>query len=70
MPCSDNVWATSMAASVPSGPSKLPPEGTESTCDPKTMGFDAASRPARRPMMFAAASKRGSSPAVFMSRTT
>jgi hypothetical protein len=55
---------TASAPSTPRSPSKLPPDGTESMCDPKRMGGSEESVPARRPKMFAAASTRGVSPAV------
>ena len=42
--CSRSERATSMAPKVPTGPSKLPPSVTESTCEPMRIGGSAGSR--------------------------
>jgi len=56
-----------MAASDPRAPSKLPPPGTESTCEPIMIGLRPATAPSRRAKMLPAASIRGVPPAASMS---
>ena len=61
-----------MAANVPTLPSKLPPSGTESMCEPKTIGGAPATLPARRPIRFPATSVAGARPAscIHLATTT
>ena len=48
-PCSRSDRATSMAPKLPTGPSKLPPSVTESTCEPMRIGGSAGSRAVEPP---------------------
>ena len=62
-----------MAAMDPSAPSKLPPPGTESTCEPIMIGFRRAPRspcPGRVARMLPAASMLASHPACRISFMT
>jgi hypothetical protein len=61
-PRSFNVRMTSIADIEPKSPSKLPPLGTESMCEPKKIGFKFWSEPGRDPKIFPAGSTRGSIP--------
>ncbi len=62
-PTSASVQATSTAAIEPTWPSKFPPFGTESMCEPSTSGFSSGSVPARRPHRLPATSTETSRPA-------
>ena len=55
-----------MPAITPAMPSKRPPEGTESLCDPTTIAGHAACLPSRRPMRLPPASTRVRRPASRM----
>src|SRR5690348_6353783 len=55
---------TSMADMEPRSPSKLPPLGTESMCEPKRMGLSELSLPGRMAVILPAVSMRGSRPAA------
>ena len=52
IPRSLKVRTISIAESDPRSPSKFPPLGTESMCEPNRIGLSEASLPARRPKMF------------------
>ncbi len=65
-PAAATACSTSSAASVPRSPSKLPPLGTESMCEPSRIG-GAVGGPPVRAKMFPAASRRGSRPAARIS---
>ena len=60
------AWITSSAANVPRSPSKLPPVGTESMCDPNRIG-GWFGWPPNRAKMFPAASMRGTMSAPLIS---
>jgi hypothetical protein len=61
-PDARTVSSTSRAASVPRSPSKLPPLGTESMCEPNRIGGADACTPSRAKML-PAASMREDRPA-------
>ena len=63
-PASASRVAASKAAIEPTWPSKLPPPGTESMCEPNMRGGSEESRPALRAIRLPARSTPTSKPAV------
>ena len=62
MRVSSRVWKISTAAMEPRAPSKFPPPGTESICEPIRFGFSPLTRPGRVATMFPAGSGREGAP--------
>ncbi len=70
MPAAASASIAPSAESDPRSPSKLPPLGTESMCEPNRIGFSCGTEPSRRAKMLPAGSIRGCRPAAFISPIT